>query len=104
MLLVLKGNFQLGAIGDDLPKLNLHVLLHHLRDTQVAQGLGGSLDGSSGGFLPGFGAGSDQFDHFVDALGHCLLLSPDGTAHTLTSCKKYALLTPTYHTTGGNRA
>src|SRR4051812_41318214 len=70
---VLERQLHLGPVGRDLALLDDHVLLDHLRHAQVAQRLGGAFDRGLGGLLPGFAAGADQFDDFVDALGHgCL--------------------------------
>src|SRR5205814_409651 len=70
---VLERELHLGAVGRDLALLDHHVLLDDLGDAQVAQRLRGAIDCRLGGLLPGIGAGADQLDHFVDALGHgCL--------------------------------
>src|SRR5207302_1170295 len=56
-------------VGSDLA-VDLHVQRLDLRDAQVAQGLGGAIDGGAGGLLPRLGAGADDLDDLVDALGH----------------------------------
>src|SRR6476469_10855955 len=47
-----------GAIGFDLPFVELHVQLDNLRDSQISQRFARSLHGGFGRLVPGLGAGS----------------------------------------------
>src|SRR5262245_46375833 len=67
---VLERKLQLGAEGGDLAVVDDEVLLDHLGNAQIAQRLRRPLDGDLRRFLPGFGAGTDQLDDFVNAVGH----------------------------------
>src|SRR6266542_348908 len=71
---VLEGELYLGAVGDDCAFFELHVELDDLGYAEVTEAAGRHLyRGCRGGF-PGFGAGADEFDDLVDALGHWGLL------------------------------
>src|SRR5258707_910327 len=73
IVFIFKRDLQLGAIGLNLPIGDLHVELNDLRDAKIAQGLRGSFDSRRRCLLPGFRACSDEFDNFVNALGHSIL-------------------------------
>src|SRR5262245_18786920 len=70
MFLVFEGDLDLGAIGLDLAVGDEHVLLHDLRDAQLAQMLRSTFHRVLGGFLPGPWAGADEFDDLVGTVGH----------------------------------
>src|SRR6478672_8562791 len=74
-VLVLEGQPQLGP-EDDVAVLDTQVLLHHLGDAQVTQGLAGGVHRGDRGVLPGLGARADDVDDPVHAhgslLGWCL--------------------------------
>src|SRR6185503_19332834 len=74
-VLVLEGQPQLGP-EDDVAVLDTQVLLHHLGDAQVTQGLAGGVHRGDCGVLPGLGARADDVDDPVHAhgslLGWCL--------------------------------
>src|SRR5919197_1346574 len=73
--LVLERHLHLGAIGEHLAALELHVELRHLGDAEIAQRLRGALDRGPGRLLPRVRAGADQLDDLVHALRHGWLLS-----------------------------
>src|SRR4029079_5427181 len=68
--LIFEGDLELGSVGLDLAVGDDQVLLDDLAHTQLPQMLAGKLDRVLGGFFPGFRAGADHFDNFVDALWH----------------------------------
>src|SRR5678816_3241290 len=68
---IFEGDCELGAVGLDLAVFaEDEVLRNDLRHAQIAQMLAGELDRVLGGLLPGFWAGADDLDHFVDTLRH----------------------------------
>jgi hypothetical protein len=66
----LERQFELHAIQFNLAVLDLNILFHDLRDAQIAQCRRRALDSCLSGFVPGFGACSDEFDDLVNALSH----------------------------------
>lgn len=70
LILVLEGKAHPGAIGGNPSVFHLHVELVDLRDAKILERLAGGVHGAGRGFLPGCGAGSDQFDDFVNAFAH----------------------------------
>ena len=69
MALVFEGDFDLGAIELNLAVAQNHVLRHDFRYAQLAQMFSCLLDHVLGGVFPAFGAGADEFDNVVNALG-----------------------------------
>src|SRR5512136_1206366 len=84
-LLILERDLDLDPVGAHFAVFDLHIELGDLGDAEVAQGFRRSLDGGCGGLFPRLGAGSDQLDDFIDALGHVALLS-DGRGKNAASC------------------
>src|SRR6185437_1395484 len=76
LALVLERDLELGPIGFDLALLDHQILLDDLGDSQIPEARRGALDRGLGGLLPGLRARADQFDHFVNALGHRTLPWP----------------------------
>src|SRR5581483_6461845 len=50
--LVFEGKLELHTVGQRLARLDVDILLNYARDSQVSQGLRGSLDGGSRRLLP----------------------------------------------------
>src|SRR3989454_3149671 len=71
--LVLERNLYAGAIGHDLPVLDLHVELPHLGDPEVAERLRGGFHRILRRVLPRGPAGPDDVDDTVHALSGSLL-------------------------------
>src|SRR6202030_2810963 len=71
--LVFERDLELGSIGFDLAVPELKILLHHLGDAKVTQGLGRSFDGRLRRLLPRLRARTDDLDDLIDALCHVVL-------------------------------
>jgi hypothetical protein len=69
MAFVFEGDFDLGAVELDLAVAENHVLRYDLRYAQLAQMFSGLLDHVLGSVFPAFGAGADEFDNVVSAIG-----------------------------------
>ena len=69
MALVFEGDFDLGAVKLNLAVANNHIHVHHFRYAQLPQMLSCLLDHVLGGVLLALGAGADQFDNVISALG-----------------------------------
>jgi hypothetical protein len=69
MSLVFEGDFDLGSVKLDLAVADNHVFVHDFRYAQLAQMFSGLPDNVFGGVFPTLGAGSDEFDNIVSALG-----------------------------------
>src|SRR5512132_1527697 len=69
MAFVFEGDFDLGAVELNLAVANSHVLRHDFRYAQLAQMFSGLLDHVLGSVFPAFGAGADEFDNVVNAVG-----------------------------------
>ncbi|SIT59060.1 hypothetical protein BQ8794_630001 [Mesorhizobium prunaredense] len=72
-VLVFEGYADLGAVGLDLPVLDLEVEFHYLGDAQVTQATRGAFHSGARSVVPGFGARANQFDNLVDAIRHRFL-------------------------------
>jgi len=71
----LEGYLELGPISLHLAIFDHKVLRDHFGDAQIPQRLGRAVDSRRGRLFPGFRAGADQFDDFIDAFGHAGLPS-----------------------------
>jgi hypothetical protein len=69
MAFVFEGDFDLGSVKLDLAVADNHVFVHDFRYAQLAQMFSGLLDHVFGGVFPALGAGSNEFDNVVSALG-----------------------------------
>src|SRR6266705_6092076 len=76
LFLILERQQHPRAVSRHLAVFDLQVLLHHLRDAQVAQSLGRSLYRSLCGVLPRSRARSDHFGDSVDSVGLGHRLAP----------------------------
>src|SRR6478672_2223641 len=70
MPFIFEGDFQLGAVRFYLAVGNDQVLLDDLGHPQLPQMFAGELNRRLGSVLPGFRAGANHFDDFVDTLRH----------------------------------
>jgi hypothetical protein len=64
--LVLERDADSRSISFNFTVLQLHVELDDFGDPEVSQGLAGPRNRGGCRLLPGFGAGSDEFDDFID--------------------------------------
>jgi len=62
-----------GPEGRDLPIFNFHVEFAYFGDAQIGEAFGRGFNGITCGVFPRLGAGADEFDDFVDAVGHSSL-------------------------------
>ena len=69
MPLVFERDFDLGSVKLDLAVVDNHVLRHDFCYAQLAQMFSGLLDHVLGGVFPTLGAGADEFDNVISALG-----------------------------------
>jgi hypothetical protein len=69
MSLIFEGDFDLGSVKLDLDTADNHVFVDDFRYAHLAQMFSGLLDHVFGGVLPALGAGSNEFDNVVSALG-----------------------------------
>src|SRR5262245_16267896 len=69
MSFVFEGDFDLGAVELNLAVTENHVLRYDLRYAQLAQMFFGLLDHVLGSVFQAFGAGADDFDNVVSAVG-----------------------------------
>src|SRR5262245_36277083 len=69
MALVFERDFDLGAVQLNLAVADNHVLVHDFCDPELAKMFSCLLDHVFGSLLPALGAGADEFDNIVSALG-----------------------------------
>src|SRR5437868_11805123 len=69
-VVVFERDVQLYPVARHLAVLDRQVLLDDFGDAEVADGLGGGLDGSLRGRLPRLAARPDDLCHAIDAVGH----------------------------------
>src|SRR3982075_3067921 len=90
----LEGDLRLGAVGLHFAVLHLHVQLRDLDDAQISQGLGSLRNRCARGLLPGLGAGPDQFDDLVDAIGHGFLTFRPRSRGPPVCCSRAPMMLP----------
>jgi hypothetical protein len=77
LILVFKGQPEIGAKPGGLALFNFHIQLLDLCDSQIAQGTGRFCNGLGGCIFPGCGAGPNKIDNFVDTFAHDTLLEKE---------------------------
>src|SRR6478672_9985336 len=87
MTFVFEGNFDLGAVELNLAVTENHVLRHDFRYAQLAKMLSGLLYHVLGGVFPALGAGADEFDNVINALGiNNLVITLGHGEHSRATC------------------
>ncbi len=81
---IFERDLHLGPVGLHFAFGKLNVELHNLGNAQIAQTFRGFVDRGVSRLFPRLGAGSHEFDDFVDAFGHFVLRSLIVTIYHLT--------------------
>src|ERR1700730_1355008 len=70
---VFERNLALRPVGLDLAICDLHVEFDNFSNAKISQTLRSAFYSNACSLFPGFGAGADQFDKFINAISHGFL-------------------------------
>ena len=85
-LLILERQAYSGAVAHYHAFFDFQIEFCDFGDAQVLESFRCGLHGVLGRVLPRLGAGPDQFDDFVDALGHAVLLCGEAVGGCAGGC------------------